>query len=169
MTDFDFANLTPEVAELPKREGGGRTASELVKNNPFRKFVSDTYNEEGSTGMAVTVPKSQLKTTQRLIRKAAEDLGIGVRIVTTPKSAEELNKLGDDKPVKVLFKGQKKKKFATRKRQGEKWETNTDGSKSVVSSEPVKPATQTPGAAPKPVAAKTAQAPQKPAQGSGRK
>lgn len=113
MADFDFSALTAETAELPKRDGG-RTRK--IQDNPFVRFVQDSYDTK--SGRAVTVPKSVLKDTERLIRTAAADLGLGVRIVTSLKG-EALEKAGATKQIKVSFQGQEKRKYAPRKAKGE--------------------------------------------------
>lgn len=112
MAEFDFSALTVETTELPKRDGG-RTRK--IQDNPFVRFVQDSYDTK--TGRAVSVPKSVLKDTLRLVRQAAADLGLGVRIVTSLKG-EALEKAGATKQIKVSFQGQEKRKYAPRQSQG---------------------------------------------------
>ena len=114
--EFDFSSLSVQEDELPKR-AGGRTKT--IKDNPFVKWVGDS-NSDGK-GRAVTIPKSQLKQTERLIRDAARELGLGVRVVTSLKG-EALEKAANNKNIKVQFQAQPKKKYAPRKRQGENWD-----------------------------------------------
>lgn len=112
-TEFDFGKLTPEATELPQREGG-RTRE--VEDNPFIPWVQESYNSE--TGRAVTVPNEMVKKTEYLIRQAAKDLGLGVRIVTS-LTKEEMTKAAKNRNVKVSFQGQKKRNYSPRKRKGE--------------------------------------------------
>lgn len=108
-TEFDFTALKVEKAELPP-PAGGRTKQ--IKHNPFTQWVGDSYSD--GTGRAVTVPKSQVKLTERLIRDAATSLGIGVRVNTEPKG-EALEKAAQNKNVRVQFQGKEKKKYSPRK------------------------------------------------------
>lgn len=108
-TEFDFGSLAPAEVELPKREGG---RTRVVQDNPFVPWVSESYNTK--TGRAVEVPNEQVKRTEYLIRQAAEDLGIGVRIVCSlDKDARA--KAPKNKKVKVSFQGQEKKRYGARK------------------------------------------------------
>lgn len=113
MTDF-LAGLSVETAELPARTSGrGRK----VKDNPFTAWVADSYGDK--TGRSVPVPVANVKDVQYLIRAAAADLGIGVRIVVVDARGntvknEELTKLVENKStktVKVMFQGQEKRKY----------------------------------------------------------
>lgn len=111
MAEFDFGNVSVETDELPKR-AGGRTRK--IQDNPFVAPVQESYDTE--TGRAVKVPKSAVKDAERLIRQAAADLGLGVRIVYSmdPKS-EEFAKAANNKMIKISFQGQVKRKYAPRK------------------------------------------------------
>jgi hypothetical protein len=119
MTDVNFlAGLTATTAELPKRVGGrGRK----VKDNPFTAWVSDSYATQ--SGRSVTIPGANAKDATYLVRSAAGDLGLGVRIVVTDSKgktldAAALKSLEDKKStaqVKVLFQGQDKRNYTPRK------------------------------------------------------
>lgn len=116
MSDFDFSNLSATETELPKREGG---RTRVVQDNPFVPWVQESYNT--GTGRAVEVPNEMVKKTEYLIRQAAEDLGIGVRVVMSlDKEARE--KAPKNKKVRVSFQGQEKRKYSPRKRT----QANTD-------------------------------------------
>jgi hypothetical protein len=113
MAEFDFSSLTAEETTLPAA-GGGKTRE--IQDNPFVKFVQESYNTK--TGRAVTVPNEMVKKTEYLIRQAAEDLGIGVRIAySLDKEARE--KAPKNKNVKVMFQGKEKRKYAPRKNKAE--------------------------------------------------
>lgn len=108
---FDFGKLEAQETTLPKRHGG-RTRK--YTENPFLAWVGDSY--QSKTGRSVTVPKSQLSDVQYLIRAAASDLGIGVRIVVTGAKGEQLDreaikKSADTRNIKVAFQGQEKRKY----------------------------------------------------------
>jgi len=119
MTEVNFlAGLTAQTAELPKRTGGrGRK----VKDNPFTPWVSDSYASQ--SGRSVTVPGMNAKDATYLVRSAAQDLGLGVRIVATDSKgktldAAALKSLEEKKStaqVKVLFQGQDKRSYTPRK------------------------------------------------------
>jgi len=111
MSDFDFLNgLSVTETELPKREGGRQRK---IQDNPFVPWVQESYNTR--TGRAVEVPNEHVKKTEYLIRQAAEDLGLGVRIVfSLDKEARE--KAPKNKKVRVSFQGQEKRKYSPRKR-----------------------------------------------------
>jgi hypothetical protein len=117
MTDF-LSGLSVETAELPKGEGGrGRK----VKDNPFTQWVSDSYATE--SGRSVTVPGANVKEAAYLIRQAAQDLGLGVRVVALNskgdkldvKTIQEMAEKGSTAKVKVMFQGKDKRKYSPRK------------------------------------------------------
>ena len=110
MPDFDFSSLNVTETELPKREGG-RTRK--VQNNPFIAPVQESYNS--GTGRAVEVPNEQCKAVEYLIRQAAEDLGLGVRVVFS-LDKESREKAPKNKKVRVSFQGQEKRQYSPRKR-----------------------------------------------------
>lgn len=116
MTDF-LSGLTAETAELPKSEGGrGRK----VKDNPFTAWVRESYAD--GKGRSVTVPGANAKEACYLIRTAANDLGLGVRVVVTDskgnkqdaKAVAELSEKGSKAQFKVLFQGKEKRAYERR-------------------------------------------------------
>lgn len=110
---FDFSNLSAEVTELPKTTRPGRERK--FRENPFVPWVRESY--ETKTGRAVTVPNAAVKETEYLIRQAATELGIGVRIVCSlDKEARE--KAPKNRNVKVSFQGKEKRKYNGRKKNG---------------------------------------------------
>lgn len=131
---FEFlSNLSAEETTLPeiKRAGGGNGRARVVQDNPFVGWVGDTWDGETQTskaGKAVTVKASQARKTEYLIRQAAADLGLGVRVVHMVDGKEigvrkgegeekaELDTLHPNKNVRVMFQAQKKRKFANRTR-----------------------------------------------------
>lgn len=122
-TGYEFlASLTAaEETELPKRAGGATGKARIVQNNPFTPWVSESYAD--GKGRAVTVPNENVKKTEYLIRQAAEDLGLGVRIVFVvkgdvkdKKSLESVHKKSN---VKVMFQGQKKRSYSARRKSAE--------------------------------------------------
>lgn len=109
-TGFDFSALSVEDAELPARQGAGRQRK--VQNNPFVAPVQESY--EKGVGKAIKVPNSQVKDAEYLIRQAAADLGIGVRVVfSLDKDARE--KAAKNKIVEIKFQGKEKRKYNGRK------------------------------------------------------
>lgn len=135
-TGFEFlANIKAEETALPeiKRAGGGNGRQRKVQNNPFVAWLQES-NEKG-IGKAVTVKANVARQTEYLIRQAAADLSLGVRVVhmvdgneiKVRKSAgeekAELDALHPNKNVKVMFQAQKKRKFAPRKRKNGTTET----------------------------------------------
>jgi hypothetical protein len=109
MGEFSFDNLTAEVAELPKRAGGKPKKTE---NNPFLAMVGDSYTT--NTGRSVTVPNAKVKDAVYLIRHAANELGLGVRVVVS-LTKEQRENAPKNKNVKILFQGQPKRKYSPRK------------------------------------------------------
>jgi hypothetical protein len=140
-TGFEFlSNLQAEETTLPeiKRAGGGNGRERAVQDNPFVGWLSETWDAETLTskaGKAVTVKASQARKTEYLIRQAAQDLGLGVRVVHMVDGKEikvrkgageekaELDTLHPNKNVKVMFQAQKKRKFANRTRRTAQAET----------------------------------------------
>lgn len=135
-TGFEFlSNLKAEETALPeiKRAGGGNGRERVVQDNPFVPWLQESKEKE--IGKAVTVKASQAKKTEYLIRQAAADLGLGVRVVhlvdgkeiKVRKSADEekseLETLHPNKSVRVMFQAQKKRKFANRTRRTAQAET----------------------------------------------
>lgn len=110
MTDFDFSALSVTETALPKREGG---RARIIQDNPFIPWVQESYST--GTGRAVEIPNEMFKQTEYLIRHAAIDLGIGVRVVCSlDKVARE--KAPKNKKIRVSFQGQEKRKYSPRKR-----------------------------------------------------
>lgn len=115
MNTFDFSAVTAEPAELPARTSG---KERKYKENPFRNFVKDSWDTK--TGRAVTLPKVQVKDAEYLIRQAAADLGLGIRIVRvnpssgTQMTADAFEKAANNKNVKIQFQAQPKRKYSAR-------------------------------------------------------
>lgn len=116
MTDF-LSGLKAETAELPKSEGGrGRK----VKDNPFTAWVSDSYAD--GKGRSVTVPAANVKEAAYLIRSAADDLGLGVRVVALNSKGVKLSvdqikdaaEKGSTAQTKVMFQGKEKRSYTPR-------------------------------------------------------
>lgn len=140
-TGYEFlSNLSAEETELPeiKRAGGGNGRERKVQDNPFLGWLGETWDADTQTskaGKAVTVKAGQARKTEYLIRQAAQDLGLGVRVVhmvdgkeITVRKAQgeekaELDTLHPNKNVKVMFQAQKKRKFANRTRRAAQAET----------------------------------------------
>lgn len=120
MAEFDFSALSVADTELPAIERG-RTSQ--LAENPFIPWVQESYTN--SKGKAVKVPNAQVSRTEYLIRKAAESLGIGVRVVVS-LTKEEREKAGPTKHVTVSFQGQKKRAYAPRPRKNATAETPAD-------------------------------------------
>jgi hypothetical protein len=127
-TGFEFLqNLAAEEAELPRitRAGGGNGRQRLVQDNPFVKWLQEGYNSQepnNSVGKQVKVPARHARKTEYLIRQAAEDLNIGVRVVfmvdgeVLKGGRTALKDINANKTVAILFQGQRKRKFAPRRR-----------------------------------------------------
>lgn len=135
-TGFEFlASLKAEETALPeiKRAGGGNGRTRVVQDNPFVPWLQESKEKE--IGKAVTVKASQAKKTEYLIRQAAADLGLGVRVVhivdgkeITVRKAQgqeksDLEALNANKNVRIMFQAQKKRKFANRTRKANVAET----------------------------------------------
>lgn len=124
MADNDFSfleSLKAEETALPKitRAGDSNGRERAVQNNPFVGWLTESKEKE--IGKQVAVPARQWKQTVYLIRQAAEDLGIGVRIVNMVDGVQEKDRkallaLNGNKRVTVLFQAQKKKKYSPRTR-----------------------------------------------------
>lgn len=107
-TGFDFSALSVETAELPPRAGG---REKKFRDNPFTTVLRESFDTK--TGRKVEVPKAQLKDLEYLLRSAATELGIGVRIVKS-LTGEALEKAANNKKITVQFQGQKKKQYTKR-------------------------------------------------------
>lgn len=110
--ELELGNLTIEETSLPARTSG---RNRKYADNPFRDHVNQSYHT--GTGRSVTVPKKQVGEVVYLIRQAAADLGLGVRIVhmgakgDTVLSKEDLDKASDSRMIRVAFQGQEKRKY----------------------------------------------------------
>lgn len=113
MAEFSFDNITAEKTELPKR-AGGRTRK--VQSNPFLSMVQESYND--GMGRKITIPNEHYKDAEYLIRQAAADLGLGVRIVAS-LTKEEREAAPKNKKVDVQFQGQKKRNYTPRNKSAE--------------------------------------------------
>jgi len=116
MSDF-LSGLSATPAELPKAEGGrGRK----VKNNPFVAWVRESYAD--GNGRQVVVPGANAKEAAYLIRSAANDLGLGVRVVVQDSKGNKLDakavaglaEKGSKANVTVLFQGKDKRSYSRR-------------------------------------------------------
>lgn len=117
--EFAFlGTLQAEETELPKRTSTGGGRSRAIQDNPFTEWVAASYQD--GKGRAVTVPNENAKKTEYLIRQAAEDLSLGVRVVFmvdgSPVEKAALKDLHRRKNVKVMFQGQKKRAYSPRRR-----------------------------------------------------
>lgn len=108
MAEFDFSALSVEEAELPAIQRG---RSRAIEDNPFLAPVGESYTD--GKGRAVKVPNEHYKTTERLIRQAAQDLGLGVRVVPS-LNKDEREKAAKNKMVTVKFQGQQKRNRRTK-------------------------------------------------------
>jgi hypothetical protein len=134
MAGFDVNSLSITEATLPERTNG-RTAK--YETNPFESVLQgswDAFQRDENAGRQVKVPKSQFGDVRYLIRKAAEKLGIGVRIVTNP-TGEVLEKASDNKVVTVLFQAQKKRNYEGKKKNSGEAEKSAETSAAPVASE----------------------------------
>lgn len=121
MADFDFEAVAVETAELP-----AITRARADKPNPFMAPVYDSYQTR--SGRALTLPKAQVDEAVRLIRRAAEKQGIGVRVVKAwkdgrPMSKEDYDKAGDQKHIRLMFQGQERRNYSERKPKEDKTES----------------------------------------------
>lgn len=116
MSDF-LSGLSAAPAELPKAEGGrGRK----VKDNPFVAWVRESYAD--GNGRQVVVPGANAKEAAYLIRSAANDLGLGVRVVVQDNKGNKLDakavaglaEKGSKANVTVLFQGKDKRSYSRR-------------------------------------------------------
>lgn len=116
MSDF-LSGLSAAPAELPKAEGG---RDRKVKDNPFTNWVRESYND--GQGRSVTVSGANAKEACYLIRSAANDLGLGVRVVAQNSKGDKLDaktvadmaEKGSTAKVKILFQGKEKRQYTPR-------------------------------------------------------
>jgi hypothetical protein len=94
--EFDFGSLEFKEAEMPKP----------ASTNPFVKPLGESY--EYDTARAVTIPEAGQSRAEGLIRRAADELKIGVSIV----AGKARNEKGDEIPgmVEIVFKGKERRK-----------------------------------------------------------
>lgn len=111
MAEFDFSALSADDTEMPSTAHGGRTRK--IQHNPFVEFLSDSYQRD--VAKAVKIPNEQVKQTEYLIRQAATDLGIGVRLHFS-LSKEEREKAAKNKHVTITFQGKEKRTYNGRSR-----------------------------------------------------
>ncbi|HEY1213245.1 MAG TPA: hypothetical protein VGE93_06400 [Bryobacteraceae bacterium] len=112
---FDFGNIAAEeVEESPEASGGKRRKYEV---NPFEQWVKESY--ETGNGKQVVLPPKAVKDALKLIRDAAEDLGIGARTRLYNKgqrlNQNETDALAPQAKVTVKFWGTEKKNYNPRK------------------------------------------------------
>ncbi len=80
---LDLSSLVPVAAEVPK------VARERKhKDNPFVAWLAASYENDGA-GQSVNVPDENVGEIEYLIRLAAQDLGIGSRVVKQPAEDEK--------------------------------------------------------------------------------
>lgn len=84
-TALDLTALVPTDATLPSTAREGK-----YKDNPFEAWLADSY--ENKTGKSVTVPAANVKEVQYLIRRAADTLKIGSRVVVQNGKGETLDR-----------------------------------------------------------------------------
>lgn len=124
---LNFDSINVEVADLPEvpgRGGGGRPA----KDNPFTPMLSESFAD--GRGRGITVERKDVKEAVYLLRRAAQSIEIGVRIVLTDAKGNvvapaDIENLSERQKVRVLFQGKEKRKL-TRKPK-----TQTDSGNSV--------------------------------------
>lgn len=116
MSDF-LTGLSAAPAELPKSEGGrGRK----VKDNPFTAWVRESYAD--GNGRQVELNGANAKEACYLIRQAAQDLGLGVRVVVLnskgvkldAKSVADMADKNSTAKVRVMFQGKEKRAYERR-------------------------------------------------------
>lgn len=116
-TEFDFSAVSVETAELPEI-----TRPRAEQPNPFAAPLADSYSTK--TGRAVTLPKSQVPAAERMLRRAADKMNIGCRIVRASKdgksmTAEDFEKAGDQRQIRLMFQGQDRRNYTPRKSKNE--------------------------------------------------
>lgn len=110
MSEFDFSTLKAKPTELDKRAYTSRTRA----NDPaFTTLVQQSWDADGA--MQIDVPNAEIYAVYAGLRRAAEDLGMGVSIQPVLKAAE-LKALRDSGKgstvVKFAAKERKQKKAA---------------------------------------------------------
>lgn len=98
--EFDFGTLEFREAEMPK----------APSSNPFTKPLGESY--EYDTARAVVIPEAGQRRAEGLLRRAADELKIGVSITSGP--ATGTNDAGETITlagmVEVIFKGKERRK-----------------------------------------------------------
>lgn len=128
-TEFDFSAVAVEEAEMPKTAAGRNRKHDV---NPFTEVLAASYEaftRGANAGRQITVPGTKSGEAVYLIRQAADDLGIGARVILrnakgetlTPKDAKASR--GN---VTVLFSGKNRKQKRDETPEGT--ETPEDGS-----------------------------------------
>lgn len=92
---LDLSALVPVEAEVPKMQ-----RERKHRDNPFTAWLAESF--EQGTGKSVTVPNANVGEVEYLIRRAADDLNIGARVVKT----EDSPKKGQ---TTVVFAGKERK------------------------------------------------------------
>lgn len=106
-----FDNLAAEVTELP-----GQTRVRHEGPNPFKELLTASYTDR--KGRKVTLPAEHVSEAQRLIRRAADQLNIGARIVVdngkkdfkcTPEIVKEWADKKSQAKVTVMFEAKERR------------------------------------------------------------
>lgn len=113
---MEFGELTVTAAELPKIE-----RKRVPAENPFLPHVKSSYEQK--SGLSVTVEAFKAKAAVNFIRRAAETLELGVRVVVQDsrgqkKSAEQIKNAEEKKSNTawtVLFEAKDKRNYPARK------------------------------------------------------
>lgn len=112
---IDFNNLTAERVSSEAPHTGGKSRKYDV--NPFAKAFAESHLT--GEGRAYTLPKSAVKEAVYLLRQAAADSEMGVRIAFSDMKGNvietsKIKDLPENAKVKVVFWATKKRKY-TRK------------------------------------------------------
>jgi hypothetical protein len=102
---LDLSTLAPQDAEVPSQQ-----RERKHKDNPFVQWLADSYANQ--TGKSVTVPAANAGEVEYLIRRAADELGIGARVVVQNSKGETLDKDARKSAkgnLTVLFAGKDRK------------------------------------------------------------
>lgn len=108
---LDLTALAPVDAEVPAMQ-----RERKHRDNPFVAWLAESY--EKGTGKSVTVPAANVSEVEYLIRRAADDIGCGARVVVQNAKGETLDKDAKKSArgnLTVLFMGKDRK---TRKSAG---------------------------------------------------
>ncbi len=110
---FDFSAVAVHEADLPKN-GAGRNRKHEV--NPFTDVLAESFEafstDTGNAGRSITLPGKNAGEAVYLIRQAADDLGIGARVIMRNSKGENIDpKHAKDHKgnVTVLFSGKNRK------------------------------------------------------------